>query len=148
MFSTAYNVSENLELYGSSSYYYNETKGGFSIAPRCCPATVTSKCRRAIPWKLWAKTARCWMQARTGQFDNRPGPEPEQLPGARCIQPQRLHAAQPDFTPSFPAVTARFSALISPILSWCWVPGASSGNSDLSWDLKGRYGENEGEVQP
>ena len=145
VFNTGYNISDTLELYSNGSYYYNETKGGFFYRG---PVLPTAEDNIAFPPRTTLMTDNngdgipdnadlSLVNSITGQ-----GLNPNDYLTANASSPSGFVLLNPIHT-EFPG---GYSPIFgSDITDTFFVLGAKGEfeNSDLSWDLKGRYGENE-----
>lgn len=144
VFNTGYNVSENLELYSNGSYYYNETRGGFFYRAPVLPGDGNID----IPARTTLQT--------DNNGDGIPDNAQQELVNSIISQgltPGDYLVADPSSPSGYVLrnpIYSQFPGGYSPIFGsditdTFFVAGARGEmpNSDLSWDLKGRYGENE-----
>ena len=144
VFNTGYNVTDNVELYGNGSYYYNETEGGFFYRRPVLPGDGN------IEW-----SARDTLQT-DADGDGQPDLAPQSLVDSisgQGLNPGNYLVADPSSpsgyvlrNPIYTQFPGGYSPIFgSDITDIFAVLGAKGelGNSDLNWDLKGRYGENE-----
>lgn len=145
VFNTGYNISDTLELYGNGSYYYNETRGGFFYRG---PVLPTAEDNIALPPRTTLMTDsngdgipdnadQSLVDSINGQ-----GLNPSDYLTANGSSPSGFVLLNPIHT-EFPG---GYSPIFgSDITDTFLVLGARGEfeDKDLSWDLKGRYGENE-----
>ncbi|MCB1698485.1 MAG: TonB-dependent receptor [Pseudomonadales bacterium] len=143
VFNTAYNVSENLELYGNGSYYYNETKGGFFYRTPVLPGDGNLEVPARNTLEVVGEDGKVLdasqelVNSITGQGLN---PSNYLVPDASS--PSGYILRNPIYTQFPGGYSPIFGADITDTFLVLGARG-EFGNSDLSWDLKGRYGENE-----
>ena len=143
VFNTAYNVSENLELYGNGSYYYNETKGGFFYRTPVLPGDGNLEVPARNTLEVVGEDGKVLdasqelVNSITGQGLN---PSNYLVPDASS--PSGYILRNPIYTEFPGGYSPIFGADITDTFLVLGARG-EFGNSDLSWDLKGRYGENE-----
>jgi len=145
VFNMGYDISDTLELYGNGSYYYNETRGGFFYRG---PVLPTAEDNIAFPPRSTLMTdsngdgipdnaEQSLVDSITGQGlnpNNYLTPDPSSPSGFVLLNP--IH-------PQFPG---GYSPIFGSDITDTFIVLGAKGefeNSDLSWDLKGRYGENE-----
>ena len=143
VFNTAYNVSENLELYGNGSYYYNETKGGFFYRTPVLPGDGNLEVPARNTLEVVGEDGKVLdasqelVNSITGQGLN---PSNYLVPDASS--PSGYILRNPIYTEFPGGYSPIFGADITDTFLVLGARG-EFGNSDLSWDLRGRYGENE-----
>ena len=143
VFNTAYNVSENLELYGNGSYYYNETKGGFFYRTPVLPGDGNLEVPARNTLEVVGEDGKVLdasqelVNSITGQGLN---PSNYLVPDASS--PSGYILRNPIYTQFPGGYSPIFGADITDTFLVLGARG-EFGNSDLSWDLRGRYGENE-----
>ena len=143
VFNTAYNVSENLELYGNGSYYYNETKGGFFYRTPVLPGDGNLEVPARNTLEVVGEDGKVLdasqdlVNSITSQGLN---PSNYLVPDASS--PSGYILRNPIYTEFPGGYSPIFGADITDTFLVLGARG-EFGNSDLSWDLRGRYGENE-----
>lgn len=144
VFNTAYNISDTTEIYGNGSYYYNETKGGFFYRG---PVLPTAADNIAFPPRSTLMTDsngdglpdnadQSLVNSITGQGLNPSDyltPDASSPSGFTLLNP--IHTQFPGgYGPIFGADITDMALVLGT---------RGEFDDDLSWDLKGRYGENE-----
>jgi iron complex outermembrane receptor protein len=156
VFNTGYNVSDTLELYGNGSYYYNETKGGFFYRGPVLPTAADNLVFPPRPTLMTDNEG--------GPVGPNGKPTPNGLPDNAAqslvdaivgggLNPNdylTADASSPSGFVLLNPIYTRFPGGYSPIfgsdITDTFVVLGGRGeieNDNLSWDLKGRYGENE-----
>ena len=156
VFNTGFNLTDNVELYGNGSYYYNETKGGFfyrgpvlptaednlTFTPR--PTLMTDNeggplgpDGKPTPNGLPDNASQSLVDSILGD-----GLNPDDYLTADASSPSGFVLLNPIYT-QFPG---GYSPIFGADITDMFFVGGARGeieNSDLSWDIKARYGENE-----
>ena len=144
VFNTGYNVTDNVELYGNGSYYYNETKGGFFYRDPVLPGDGNIDIPARTTLQIDSdgdgrpdNASQSLVSSITGQ-----GLNPSDYLVADGASPSGYVLRNPIYTKFPGGYSPIFGADITDTFA---VLGARGewGNNDLHWDLKGRYGENE-----
>lgn len=144
VFNTGYNITDNVELYGNGSYYYNETEGGFFYRTPVLPGDGNVD----IPARTTLQTdadgdgqpdvaSQSLVDSIVGQ-----GLNPGNYLTADSSSPSGFVLLNPIHTRFPGGYSPIFGADITDVFAVLGAKG-ELGNNDLSWDLKGRYGENE-----
>ncbi len=145
VFNTGYNVSDTLELYGNGSYYYNETRGGFFYRG---PVLPTAEDNIAFPPRstLFTDSNGDGLpdNAEQSLVDsiNSQGLNPSDYITPDASSPSGFVLLNPIHTQFPGGYSPIFGADITDTFLVLGAKGELEG-SDLSWDLKGRYGQNE-----
>jgi iron complex outermembrane receptor protein len=144
VFNTAYNITENVELYGNGSYYYNEVEGGFFYRG---PVLPTAEDNIAFPPRSTLMTD----SDGDGLPDNASqslvdsiigdGLNPSDYLTADASSPSGFVALNPIHTEFPGGYGPIFGADITDVALVLGTRGETDNN--LSWDLTGRYGQNE-----
>ena len=143
VFNTAYNVSENLELYGNGSYYYNETKGGFFYRTPVLPGDGNLEVPARNTLEVVGEDGKVLdaSQELVNSITSQ-GLNPSNYLVPDASSPSGYILRNPIYTEFPGGYSPIFGADITDTFLVLGARG-EFGNSDLSWDLKGRYGENE-----
>ena len=143
MFNTAYNVSENLELYGNGSYYYNETKGGFFYRTPVLPGDGNLEVPARNTLEVVGEDGKVLdaSQELVNSITSQ-GLNPSNYLVPDASSPSGYILRNPIYTEFPGGYSPIFGADITDTFLVLGARG-EFGNSDLSWDLRGRYGENE-----
>jgi iron complex outermembrane receptor protein len=145
VFNTGYNISDNVELFGNGSYYYNETKGGFFYRG---PVLPTAADNIAFPPRSTLMTdsngdglpdaaEQSLVDSITGQ-----GLDPSNYITPSATSPSGFVLLNPIYTQFPGGYSPIFGADITDIFAVLGARGELEG-SDLNWSAKVRYGENE-----
>ena len=143
VFNTAYNVSENLELYGNGSYYYNETKGGFFYRTPVLPGDGNLEVPARNTLEVVGEDGKVLdaSQELVNSITSQ-GLNPSNYLVPDASSPSGYILRNPIYTEFPGGYSPIFGADITDTFLVLGARG-EFGNSDLSWDLRGRYGENE-----
>ena len=143
VFNTAYNVSENLELYGNGSYYYNETKGGFFYRTPVLPGDGNLEVPARNTLEVVGEDGKVLdaSQELVNSITSQ-GLNPSNYLVPDASSPSGYILRNPIYTQFPGGYSPIFGADITDTFLVLGARG-EFGNSDLSWDLRGRYGENE-----
>jgi len=140
---SGYNISDTTELYGNASYAYTESEGGFFWRTPVLPGTANAEFGAAGALQT------------DNDGDGRPDPAPQSVIDSMLadgLSPDEYFEADPSSPSGYAqrnAIYDQFPGGFAPTLGaditdYAAVLGARGEfNSNLTWDVTGRYGQNE-----